>query len=225
VKLRQAQTVSIEITDNRGNTYNPIEINAIADQLTYVDVEIKLPLTDDQGSIVYEMKYEYIGEAYAIKYSCGCTDDNYKRIRQWFTVGGINGDKEDEYTHGLMVLGAVECDPFQMICSMINRQDTHLVVARIVQLYAIQNLIGVILNSGSINRFTTLSRELLNAKLKEVQHDLTWRMEWIFDRSYVTDGCWTCKADFEMVKGSLIMTGSTGEYDAGTFLPTTDNIF
>lgn len=207
VKLQDSQTVSIYIYDNRGSTPIQTNINATGGQLTKKLVNLKLPLEDEFGSIEYKILYEYTGKAYDIKFVCGCSDDTYRKIQSWFRLGGIQAstDSRDEYTHGLLLSGYVECDVDSVICSLGSEMATKMVLSRLLQLYAIRALANKTIMSTKMNSFTTLNKPSLEKHVQKLQDQINWRLTWIFEKTDMTDNCWECVSELDIEVSSLII--------------------
>lgn len=205
--LDTTQTVNINISNNRGDTISPIEVSCVANAVSKVDTDITLALSDEVGRIEWYIEYTYSGMAKNIQFSCGCSDDNYKQIQKWFSVSGINGDRDtlDNYTHGLIMSGTAECQVSDLICSMTSRNDSKAVISRMLQFYAIQSLGSYFLKSTEINSYTTIGKESIAAHMEELQSQIEWRLDWIFSKTDIHNNCWVCKTSSSFERRSLIV--------------------
>ena len=207
VKLSDGQTVTVEIRNDRDELVHSEEILAIAGTLTKKAVDIQLPMEDEFGVVEYEITYEFTGTAYDIKFACGCSDDNYRSIRQWFMLESINGgDKSaDSYTAGLMITGKINCSVENVICSVASDEASKMALSRLLQLYAIRALANKVVMSNKINAFTTLNKQGIELHVRKLEEQINYRLQWIFERTDMTSQCWECVSDFEIEVVPLII--------------------
>lgn len=204
IKVQQDQDTTLTISNNRDDGIISKPISLVAGKVNKVQINEVLPLTDNFGEIEYEVSYTLVGSAYNIKYKCGCIDDSYGRISPWLEVQGINGDKTDEYTHGLILFGVMECSVENMICSLLFSSDSKMVLSRLLQFYAIQNLGALFLKSTNINRFTAVNKENIVELMEQLESEINWRIQWLFEKTDVTASCYSCHNNF-MTKSQIII--------------------
>lgn len=100
-------------------------------------------------------------------------------------------------TYGLRVYGNIECDGSAFICSDqmdYDRTDYSRVIAKTIQLCAINKLLHGIMSSANINRYTKMSGELLLSKMDRNNSEIANRIQWLSLNipDSLTD-CYSCK--------------------------------
>lgn len=191
---------------------DPITFSAASGVLTNIELEtqIELPLCDDFGNpITYALLYERQGSnPYNYRLTCGCTS---KPKPAWYTYADVQGvnvadpsdceewDKIQNRTYGLILDTKFTCTNLDWICRTFDadwkRNGYWRVIAKTIQLMAINKVIGYILNSTQMNRYTLVKNEFLygkrNHNRKEIAERLAWLSQMVPPESV---DCYTCKA-------------------------------
>lgn len=201
----QSQDVTFIILKNNSTVIHEQEYSVTGGKINVFDLDLSLPLVDSNGVIKYEfLVTEIQGQVFNIKYKCGCTDDTYKKVKNWVDIEGVNGAETDEYTHGLVLDVVLTCDIEEMLCTLGKERSSKMVLERMLQMYAIQNLGSHFLKSTNINRYTALSKEQISGHMEKLQSEIEWRLDWLFARTDMTDGCWICDSSFVQRKSLII---------------------
>lgn len=187
--------------------------------VVWQDADWALPLTDHYGEpIVYLLMVEDLADRLANnKISCGCGGGkelwmNYVNIQG---VSDRNGgelrkhEKGDKYNHGLMLKADISCSGMTWLCageSEYKREAFYKAVAKTIQYYAVNKLIGKILNSGNVNRYTLMQREHLYGKRNHNRKEIEAHLEYLANHLPVEDvDCWICRNKHGLTKNSILV--------------------
>lgn len=139
------------------------------------------------------------------KFSC-CGGHNVE-WKQYFTASGFETNSLVEflddcasscnsYASGLSIEGHLVCDNLQWLCELeeLNGKDLQDVLARAIQFKATEFLAQHVLDSASINFWTTLNRESIYGKRNHAKNRFDEYMLWIAENVPVgMTGCYKCK--------------------------------
>lgn len=184
-----------------------------------------LPFTDDLGNpYTYHVVYERTSGILPRNnvFNCGCGSqirhwDPYLQRYKGFALtswGDLNEnvDGYDDFTYGIQLDTSFSCDATKWICINKLQYQTDgfaAVIAKAIQLYSVNKLLGGILNSTAINRFTLLPKDGIISRLNANNKSLEAQMIWLGQNmhtyaSSMTD-CFTCKADNVFVKQEILV--------------------
>lgn len=191
---------------------DPIPFSASSGVLTTIALEtqLDLPNCDDFGNaITYALLYERQGSGpFNYRLTCGCTSKPKPAWYNYADVVGVNvadpsecaeWSKEQNRTYGLIIDTKFTCTNLDWICRPFDadwkRNGYWRVIAKTLQLMAINKVIGYILNSTQMNRYTLVKNEFLygkrNHNRKEIAERLAWLSQMVPPESV---DCYTCKA-------------------------------
>lgn len=200
-----------------------IEFSAPAGVLTEIVLAepITLPLTDKHGqSIDYAIVYDRQGqEPYNYRLHCGCTSRPKPSWVRYSEIVGLNVDdfvdidgwkKETNLSYGLIIDTRFTCKSVDWVCREWSvdwkSQAYFRVVAKVLQLLAINKTIGFVLNSQKITRYTIVSREALYGKRNHNRKQIAERFAWLA-QNIPTDvvDCYSCINGRKMSVGEILV--------------------
>lgn len=198
--LTMAGVENIEVKIYRSdNTTTPLITQTIS-TLNNVKVShtfttpLQLPFTDDFGNpLKYYIVYQRTNNVLPRNtvFNCGCGSV----IRNWDTyiqgqglqlnaLGDLTANTTgiDGYTYGIQLEGIITCDAIKWLCASDFDYQTNgyfRTIAKSVQLFSINKLIGYMLNSAETNRYTILSREKLLSTFNDNQKIINQQTVWL----------------------------------------------
>ena len=225
-----ADTFTIKIFRSDGDYTTPILSQAITTlnnkKTTFnLTTPLVMPFTDDLGSqYTYHVVYERTNGVYPRDnvFNCGCGSqvrhwDPYLQLYKGFSLTGWGELNEnvtgfDGHTYGIQLDASFTCDATKWMCINKLQYQTDgfaAVIAKAIQLYSINKLLGGILNSTAINRFTVLPKDGIISRLNANNKSLEAQMIWLGQNmhtyaSSMTD-CFTCKPDNVFNKQEILV--------------------
>lgn len=208
LNLTTSETVQVTI-DSNDPDFVPveIEITTVANQMTYLalDTEIRFDFHSEHTDELFYVVYYTLPSGANINDNkvrcCGYSDPVKNGI---MTFGGFaSDDLEDleditETTHanGLSVGIRLDCDHINFLCNLAQFAASDILedVAAAIQAKGAAKLISLVLDSGTINRFTLKPQEELFGRRSRLQKNAAEYIEAIAS-NYRSDlsGCWVCK--------------------------------
>lgn len=178
--------------------------------------DIELPMTVDGVPQIYVAIYEPgAARPRNTQFTCGCSGTARRRgwMQYFDSYQGFASDDDagietptltTSITYGLRFHVNIECDGTAFICSDqvdFSKPDYSKVIAKAVQLCAINKLLHAIMSSDRINRYTKMSGEMIIAKMDKNQSEIQDRIQWLSTNipDDLTD-CYSCK------RGSIMGT-------------------
>lgn len=185
---------------------------------------LSLPFVSDTGEpYKYYFVYERTGgiQPRDKVFNCGCGSvvknwDGYVDAKG-FTLAAL-GDLNDGvtgydgFTYGIQLDASFSCDAAKWMC--VNQFDYNVdaysrVIAKVIQLYTINKLIGYILNSPAINRFTVMPKEGIisrhTANQRQIESNMIWLGQNLAQYAGNMTDCFTCKADNIFNKQAILV--------------------
>lgn len=156
--------------------------------LISMDLNVILPFYSEYGE---KNEYKILhngGDFRNYKFNCNCSGAKYFWESKISATGICGEDVNNttksphaQYTAGLRLYGTYACSDPGWICRSTEYKDSpfYRVQAKTIQLLSINKLIGHILTSSNINRYTGLNRESLYGKAKKNQKDIIERLTWL----------------------------------------------
>ena len=151
---------------------------------------LQIQLVDDYGNAneLYIISDMEGNEFRNIKYNCNCNGSIKHNWEHKLIGKGVHGDTINDLsnspysdmTGGIRIFATYRCEDEHWLCKLPLYEHTPFfrVMAKNIQLLAINKLIGHILTSGRINTYTTLKREDLINKARnntsKIKNDITW---------------------------------------------------
>lgn len=199
--LSCSESVTVHISNNKGQVLHSELINTTGGQFETVQLStpLELPLYSDDCDLKYFVYYESPNNCSALQNKFKCCG----RVPKWekfLNAKGFDSDivptsANSNLGYGLSVGASLKCDGMDWICKVTNDGEhaTLNVIARSIQLAAIQCLISVVLGSNKINFWTMSNRENLFGKLRKAEKDYNTRVMWLAENlpNDITD-CFTC---------------------------------
>lgn len=221
-KTLQIWKASVPNTEGLFDAEKVYEINVTVVANQKVRVELSTPLildlTDSVGNPVrYLYVYERGGDtAMNIKFSCGCGGPRLRIYEQYGELYGIEADSLSEidnisatgssFSNGLSVEVELRCNTTSWLCQLTNGSITNYgqVFAKTFQLYAINKLIGFILSSNAINKYTLMKQEALYGKRNANRTRINERFNFLrSDFPFEYSDCMKCGDRSNMVVATI----------------------
>lgn len=182
--------------------HNKANVNTIPEdeRVTYDMVD---PLTGQE--IVYTFVWDTQGyKAWNIKDWCGCGGSkpkwgDYMEAKggsyvQMYQISQVSPG--ESYLYGLFVDVTLTCYGTEWICGETNFTFSpwNKTLAKTLQLGMIRKLIGFMLNSHQLNRYTILNAEQLAEKLVRINTEIENRIPWLAEKMPETStDCYICR--------------------------------
>jgi len=181
-------TTAVDVTiDGDGITAQTFTVTPVADQWVSTAVDIKLPLWIEGRTDAprYTISYDATGhQPRDSRLNCCSGRGNFGLVQ----AAGFSGTVPDRSTlvpfrtnsYGLSLSTVSVCDKTEWVCryASIGAYDTASVLAHTIQFKAVETLAQYVLDSSTISKFTTLSREALygkrNHSAKRYAENITW---------------------------------------------------
>ena len=200
--LSCSEAVTVDITNNRGELIHSELINTVGGQFETVALStpLNLPLYSDDCELKYFVSYQMPDNCSALqnKFKCCGKTPKWEKFlsAKGFDSDTIPASANSNLSYGLSINSTLKCNGMDWICQ-VNNDGEHAtlnVIARAIQLAAIQCLISVVLGSNKINFWTMSNRENLFGKLRKAEKDYHTRIAWLAENlpKDATD-CFTCK--------------------------------
>lgn len=203
-------------------TFNSVNNTKVTHQFS---TPIDLPFTDAYGNCLsYYFLYERTNSIQPVdnKISCGCgdADQTFKnhfdrwsviQLSNWESLNsGVSGS--DEHAMGIQIQGSVTCDTTQWMCMSewdFTSNPFAAVISKVIQLISINKLIGNLLQTPTINRYTLMGRDGLLSRYNMNRESIGIQMAWIGQQLSKNAGtlsdCFTCKANSIYNRTSLLV--------------------
>lgn len=138
----------------------------------------------------YTFRYQIAANrAKNVKFNCACSGSY--TLREWekhfskITLDGADADSMDTsahsgHTYGIRLFGNLICRSDDWICRISTYQDSSVfnVMAKAYQLISINKLLGAIVTTNKINRYTTHDQNHIYGKMsrnaKKIRNDIPW---------------------------------------------------
>lgn len=201
-----------------------ITFSAAANVLTEIPLTepIILPSTDQHSNTIrYAILFDRQG-ANPYNYTRNCGTGCGKRIVPWSKYAEVDGiyvgatseikdfDKDINKTYGLIIDMRWSCKSMDWMCRAHASEWSSLpyfrVIGKVLQLMTVNKLIGYILNSGKLNRYTLVKSEFLMGKRNHNRKEIADRLAWLSENipADIVD-CYQCKATNRMTKGEILV--------------------
>lgn len=175
---------------------------------------IEMPFTDDFGNpISYYFVYERTNNVLPMDnlFDCGCGYDHSwneyftsyggYQLSDWNMLNsGVSG--YDNHVMGIQIEGSITCDTTKWMCMSDWDFKTNAyaaVISKVIQLTAINKLIGYLLKSQTINRYTLMSRDSLigryNMNKEAIEGQIIWLGRQMSRNAGNLTDCFTCRAN------------------------------
>jgi len=201
----------------------PIVFSASSGVMTTITLAepVVLPLTDQFGNaITYAVFYErQTSGPYNYKLHCGCSTRPKPAWSRYAEIVGLSVDTITDIadyvstpnrSYGLVMDTRFSCKSLDWLCRPHDEDWVRLpyfrVFAKVIQLTTINKVIGYILNSPKLNRYTLVKSEYLMGKRNHNRKEIAHRMAWLAQSipADVVD-CYQCKASNKISKGEILV--------------------
>jgi hypothetical protein len=219
VKMYKSTDMSTPIKEVTVSALNTKKVN------TAFTTPLDLPFTDEYGQVIrYFMVYERTDNVMPRDnlFSCNCGGGDHSWQGSFDQYLGFQlADMEsltadvmgsDIHSMGIQLQGSVSCDTTEWMCASSWDYKTNAfaaVIAKIIQLMSINKLIGAILQSSTINRYTLMSREGImsryNMNRQAVEGQLLWLGMNLGNYAMNLSDCFTCRANSIYTKKDLLV--------------------
>lgn len=207
----QIQILRVPYGASQGEVYKSYTCNVVANVPTEATLPEMARLQLNEGGQRYEFYIVYnINELSGAKYKdvkIGCDSCNKKNnLTNFVTVIGMQTSSTndltsqvltDKFTHGLIVDVKATCDSGLLYCREFDNNNAIAVTMSYAVWYKAGELLcEYVLESGDVNRYTTMSREYLYGKRNTFRTEFEQRIKYLIDPNYGIDvsssNCYVC---------------------------------
>jgi hypothetical protein len=201
--------------------FSAITMGSIGEKRSVV-VQKKLPLTDSYGNAIkYYIAYDR-GAAYPKENRTSCCCGNSSLVwEEWlnvqsFQVSGLPNlmklaDTQTsivrcDYTMGLLLEGEIYCDGLSFLCNLDPSMGYGAVVAKTIQLFAINTFLTYLGKSDKVNYVTLMKPEIVAATYRSNATQIDDRLKWLAQNipAQNTD-CYICAEAAQLTKHALLI--------------------
>lgn len=210
--------------DDFASAVHSIQFSASADVLTDIvlTAPITLPITDAYGrTIEYTVSYDRQGAMpYNTQIRCGtCGHKKRNMWQNYAEIEGIHFANPDEIgelenslnrSHGLLIDTRWQCNSMTWVCPAHTEAWQSVpyfrVIAKVLQLMAVNKVIGYLVNSPKITRYTTVKSDYLQGKRNHNRKEIHQRFAWLSQNlpPDLTD-CFACAQSRVMMKAEILV--------------------
>ncbi len=178
---------------------------------------LRVPLVDEnRNPISYYVVYERgASKPYSTLFNCNCSGSAHG----WETyLSGSSLTMADDdfsglltpsggYTNGAIMQGSLACETGDFLCNLTNFKSDPFarVVAKTIQFYSLNKLIGYILRSSQINFYTLLEKEPLHGARNHNRKEASDRLQWLAENiPFDATDCLSCDGKKARVAAILV---------------------
>lgn len=216
IGIDQSATVTVRVLNSEFEQVATASIEAVANEITYVDVEaLTLDLYDEQrlnGRAIYYFLYDLPSGARPINNTVNCCGRKPAWM-QYMDIDGIKGTTDETLRgansdcNGLSIDAFIQCSPLSWVCKedALEGFQINLVVARTIQFRAAAKLIQKILDSPNTSYYTLLNREALYGKRNHLNKRYEENIQWLAANAPTNEtDCLKCR-DNKLKKASILV--------------------
>lgn len=207
--INESRDVDVYLINRSGEILYSNTVTTVANTPlhTALDNHIDLPFSSLGSPETYYLIYDLgTSKPRNYKFNCGCGGSGSKPWEKYIQGEGIMMQEvgnqtfglASRHTNGLRIEVELMCNGMEWLCEQNDfiLQPFARVMAKTLQLYQINKLIGSVLNSTRINRFTLLSKEHLYGKRNHNRKEYEWRIAWLAaNMPPNATSCFVCKTN------------------------------
>lgn len=209
VGLDCSTPVTVNISDNKGQSFGSVLINTVAGQYTRVNLPnpVELPLVSGDCDLKYFIWYQLPSGCSALQNKFRCCSDKWG-WEKYIEVGGVdsntfqNVSPNSNLAWGLCVGSHLSCNALEWLCNIdFKDYSRNGVIGKAILLKAAAIVNSIISKSDNPNYFTLSNPKVIASDIKENEKRYYEYIEWLaVNVPLEKTDCFTCKESEQKLK-------------------------